>query len=180
MAITAGHGLALIRASFGLYFIVSALRKTTGGWFSNPDPMLEFLGKNIPQAPATYVAFLDGVVMPNAPTFAQFVLVGEWVVGISLLLGLFTRLGSIVGMWLMFNFMTAKGFLNSEGSNDRLYFVALFAFAIAAAGLVWGMDGALRDKFERNAITRWLAGIPAPSKRRLEVLPEPRPIRRAA
>jgi uncharacterized membrane protein YphA (DoxX/SURF4 family) len=172
MAFTAGHGLALTRASFGLYFIVDALKKTADGWLTDPDKMMQFLDKNMESTPATYATFLDGVVMPNAPIFSMLVVLGMWTAGISLLLGLFTRLGGIVGMWLVLNFMLAKGLLNGEGSNDRLFFAACFAFAAAAAGLVWGLDGALRPTFEHNPVTRWLAGIPAPAARRLEALPE--------
>jgi thiosulfate dehydrogenase [quinone] large subunit len=174
MAFTTAQGLALTRAAFGLYFLVDALKKTTGGWFTDGDGVTQFLGRNMENAGATYGAFLAEVVMPNASTFSQLVVLGEWVAGLSLLFGLLTRLGSIVGMWLVLNFMLAKGLLDGEGSNDRLFFVACFAFAAAAAGLTWGLDGALRPILASNPVTRWLAGIPEPERRPVEVWPERR------
>jgi hypothetical protein len=64
-------------------------------------------------------------------------------------------------MWLMLNFMLAKGLPNSEGSQDRLFFASCAAFAVSAAGLVWGLDGALRHTLESNAVLRWLSGLPS-------------------
>jgi thiosulfate dehydrogenase [quinone] large subunit len=165
MAFTTAQGLALTRAAFGLYFVVSALRKTMTGWLTDGEQLTQFVERNLDGAAAGYGAFLQGVVIPNAGTFAQLVVLGEWITGISLLLGLLTRMGSIVGMWLMLNFMLAKGLLDAEGSNDRLFFIACFAFAAAAAGLTWGLDGALRPTLASNPVTRWLAGVSGPSRR---------------
>jgi uncharacterized membrane protein YphA (DoxX/SURF4 family) len=159
MSLSPSQGLALIRAAFGLYLVVSALQKTTTGWVEGGQGMADFLGKNLESAPSMYAGFLNSVVIPNAPLFGQLVLLGEWVAGLSLLLGLFTRLGGLVGAWLVLNYMLAKGLLNDAGSNDRLFFVACLALGFAGAGLMWGLDGALRPTFEANPITRWLAGI---------------------
>ena len=41
--------------------------------------------------------------------FSQLVLLGEWVAALSLTLGLLTRLGALTSMWLVLNFMLAKG-----------------------------------------------------------------------
>ncbi len=181
MTLSTAQGLALIRAGFGLYLVVSALRKTTSGWLTNGEPVTKFVEGNLEKATPPYDAFLESFVLPNATTFAQLVTVGEWVAGISLLFGLLTRLGSLVGMWLVLNFMLAKGLANFEGSSDRFYFLMCFAFAAAAAGLVWGLDGKLRPTLEANPLTSWLAGIPGPSglpmQRRLEAVPG-RPERR--
>jgi uncharacterized membrane protein YphA (DoxX/SURF4 family) len=180
MAFSTAQGLALIRAAFGLYFLVSAWRKTTGGWFTSGDGVTNFVERNFENAPASYAAFLDGVVLPGATTFSQLVVLGEWVAGLSLLFGLLTRLGAIVGMWLVLNFMVTKGLANDAGSTDRLFFVTCFAFAAAAAGLVWGLDGTLRPTLASNPVTRWLAGIPAPEHRPLEAWRGEREERHAA
>jgi uncharacterized membrane protein YphA (DoxX/SURF4 family) len=160
MTIYAAHGLSLLRMSFGLYFLADAIKKTAGGWLNSGDGVASFIGANLEGAAAPYQGFLGAVALPNADRFAQLVVLGEWVVGASLLLGLLTRLGALVGMWLMVNFMLAKGLPNPEGSQDRLFFVACAVFALTAAGLVWGLDGALRQTLDAHPITRWLAGIP--------------------
>jgi thiosulfate dehydrogenase [quinone] large subunit len=169
MAFTPAHGLALIRAGFGVYLLVSALRKTTTGWLTDGEQLTQFVERNLEGAAAGYGAFLESVVLPNAGIFAQLVVLGEWVAGLSLLFGLLTRMGSLAGMWLLLNFMLAKGLLNDAGSSDRFYFVACFAFATAAAGLTWGLDGALRPRLAAHPVTRWLAGLPQGERRPIEV-----------
>jgi len=173
MALSPAQGLAVLRAAFGLYFVVSALNKLATGWLTSGEPLTRFVGRNLEQSPAVYASFLDGMVLPNAMTFGQLVVLGELVAGLSLYLGLFTRLGGLVGAWLVLNFMLAKGLLNDAGSNDRLFFVACLTLGIASAGLVWGLDGVLRTTLETNPLTRWLAGIPKPSR----VQPTAAPVR---
>jgi thiosulfate dehydrogenase (quinone) large subunit len=176
MSLSPGQGLALIRMAFGLYFVVSAFKKTTTGWTDGGQGVADFLGRNVENAEPLYAGFLNGFVLPNAPLFSQLVLLGEWVAGLSLLFGLFTRLGGIAGAWLVLNFMLAKGLLNDSGSSDRLFLAACLTLGFAAAGLVWGLDGALRPTLDANPITRWLAGIPG---RRIGMV-EPEPLKRPA
>src|SRR5687767_2603836 len=95
--------------AFGLYFIVSALRKTTGGWLESGEELTAFVGRNLEGSAAFYSDFPATTVLPNAGLFAQLVLLGEWITGLSLLFGFLTRLGAITGMWLTLNFMLAKG-----------------------------------------------------------------------
>jgi hypothetical protein len=78
-----------------------------------------------------------------------------------LLLGLLTRLGSLVSLWLVLNYMLMKGLPALAGSSDRLFALASLAFLLGSAGLVWGLDGAWRHWLAGNLLTRWLAGIPA-------------------
>jgi uncharacterized membrane protein YphA (DoxX/SURF4 family) len=172
MSLSPGQGLALIRATFGLYFVVSALKKTTTGWTDGGQGVADFLGRNLENADPLYAGFLSSVVLPNALVFSQLVLLGEWVAGLSLLLGLFTRLGALSGAWLVLNFMLAKGLLNDAGSSDRLFFAACLALGFAVAGLTWGLDAVLRPTLEANPITRWLAGIRARRFSRIDETPQ--------
>jgi uncharacterized membrane protein YphA (DoxX/SURF4 family) len=169
MYVSAGRGLALLRMAFGLYMISYALDKTMGGWLTSAGPMTNFLFGNPNATPPTrgavvnstpfYADFLTSVVPPNAGLFAQLVTIGEWVCGILLLLGLLTRLGAIVGIILNLNYIFMKGLPANGGSVDRLFLAGEIVFLLAAAGLVWGLDGALRDKLAGNPVTRWLAGL---------------------
>jgi uncharacterized membrane protein YphA (DoxX/SURF4 family) len=161
MALRPWHALSLIRISFGFYLVVSALRKTTEGWLTSGEPVTGFVGRNLEASAAGYRGFLEAVVLPNADRFAQLILLGEWVAGLSLLFGFLTRLGALSGMWLVLNYMLAKGLPEFEGSQDRLFFVSCAVLGLSAAGLVWGLDGALRPYLSANPITRWLAGVPA-------------------
>jgi len=172
MYVSAGRGLALLRIAFGLYMISYALDKTMNGWLGSAGPMTNLLFGNPNATPPTrgavanstpfYADFLTNVVQPNAGLFSQLVVLGEWVAGILLLLGLLTRLGSIVGIILNLNYVFMKGLPANGGSIDRLFLAGEIVFLLAAAGLVWGLDGALRDKLAGNPVTRWLAGLGGP------------------
>jgi uncharacterized membrane protein YphA (DoxX/SURF4 family) len=172
MYVSAGRGLALLRMAFGLYFISYALDKTMNGWLGSAGPMTNVLFGNPNATPPTrgavvnstpfYADFLTNVVQPNPLIFSQLVTIGEWVAGILLLLGLLTRLGSIVGIILNLNYVFMKGLPSNGGSVDRLFLAGEIVFLLAAAGLVWGLDGVLRDKLSGNPVTRWLAGLNRP------------------
>ncbi len=162
MALSYGQGVALLRIGFGLYIFSGALSKVTGGWLESPKQLLDnFINPALQRGTAEpyYRPFLENVVVPNAALFAQLVVIGELLVGISLVLGLLTRVGALGGMFLPLNYMLMKGLLSNGGSIDRLYFLASLVFFATAAGLVWGLDGKLRSVFEGNAFTRWVAGL---------------------
>ena len=187
MVLNATQGMSLIRIAFGLYFVISAWRKTTGGWLSSGQPVAGFVERNLEASAAGYRGFLESVVLPQADRFAQLIVLGEWVTGLSLLFGFLIRLGALSGMWLVLNFMLTKGLPDFEGSQDRLFFASCAVFALSAAGLEWGLDGALRRHLAANPVTRWLAGIPArltavrpPALARPMRRPRPERIRRSA
>ena len=91
MYVSAGHGLALLRMAFGLYFISYALDKTMNGWLGSAGPMTAFLFGNPNATPPTrgavvnstpfYADFLTNAVQPSPLLFSQLVVVGEWVCG---------------------------------------------------------------------------------------------------
>jgi uncharacterized membrane protein YphA (DoxX/SURF4 family) len=168
MALSFGQGLALVRIGFGLYFLSQAISKLTTGWMTSPDTLVNnFLSRAVQGgAEPYYKPFLEGVVIPDGLLFSQLVALGELAVAISLILGLFTRLGALVVAWLTLNYMLMKGLLNNAGSIDRLYFLVAIVFILASAGLVWGLDGKLRDLFAGNALTRWIAGLSGPAPER--------------
>jgi uncharacterized membrane protein YphA (DoxX/SURF4 family) len=158
MLITPGQGLALTRMGFGLYFLSSAWDKTTNrNWLERGEPLRQSVERSLGGAQGFYRPFLEDTVLPNADLFAVLVTIGEWAAGISLLLGLLTRLGALTGMWLTANYMLMKGLESSSGSVDRLFFLTCLVFLLASAGLVWGVDGFLQRRFA-GGFTGWLAG----------------------
>jgi uncharacterized membrane protein YphA (DoxX/SURF4 family) len=170
MLLSAAKALALCRIGFGLYFLAQAWDKTAKGWLSSGAPLANGLfGNPAAQPPSRgfaanaepfYRSFLESTVQPNALLFSQLVTIGEWVAGLLLVLGLLTRLGSLVSIWLVLNFMLMKGMVALNGSSDRLFILASLAFLLGSAGLAWGLDGAWRHWLAGNPLTRWLAGIP--------------------
>src|SRR5688572_5234789 len=121
MLITGRQGLALVRIVLGVLLLVSAIGKIGSGWMANGEAMSQSVQQNIPKAEAFYRPFLEGTVLPNATTFSQLVTVGEIVAGLSLLLGLFTRVGALVCMWLMLQYMLMKGTLFGQYMSGMTY-----------------------------------------------------------
>jgi hypothetical protein len=82
-------------------------------------------------------------------------------------LGLLTRLGALGTALLVLNYMLMKGLANNAGSADRLFLMAAIAFFLAAASLVWGLDGRLHGLFATNPVTHWVAGLSGPKAREM-------------
>jgi uncharacterized membrane protein YphA (DoxX/SURF4 family) len=108
------------------------------------------------------------VVAANYWTFAPLVVAGELIAGLLLFLGLGTRLGALIGMWMSLNYMLMKGWLVNEAMLDRGYFACQLVIFLAGAGLVAGLDGLLKDR-----LPSWLTGAEPP-------LREPQPAPAAA
>src|SRR5262249_19066647 len=143
------------------YFLSTAIDKLMKGWLSNPAPMSESIGGPLQrgQTEAFYRTFLEGAVLPNALLFGQLVVVGELLVAVLLILGLFTAVGSLGSAFLVLNYMLMKGLVNNAGSIDRVFFLASVLFLATSAGLVWGLDGPLRAVIARASLVRWLTGL---------------------
>jgi thiosulfate dehydrogenase (quinone) large subunit len=93
-----------------------------------------------------YHDFLLNVVTPNITLFAELVRLGEVLVGCSLILGVFTRLGGVVGCFLALNYMGLNGEFASWttiGSLDAAAFMLSFLMLAVPAGRVAGVDAML-------------------------------------
>lgn len=73
-------------------FIQGALTKTTG---LHPD------------VPMWYASFLQNYVLPHASTWSNMVAVGELLVGIALIVGLFVGISAFFGAFMNFNYLLA-------------------------------------------------------------------------
>jgi len=122
-------------------FAVAAWGKVMAGsgW---PDRMLGFINFQAEKSYGFYRAFLEAVVIPNKGLFGYFVAYGEVLVAVSLILGLFTRWGAALGLFLVANFFMAKGGpFWMPSANDPMYILALIALTFTNAGETLGLDG---------------------------------------
>jgi hypothetical protein len=78
MLLAATRGLSIIRIAFGLYILVSDLKKTTSGWLTSGEPLTKFVQGQLNSSDGFYRPFLKSVVLPNADLFAQLTVMGEW------------------------------------------------------------------------------------------------------
>ena len=88
-----------------------------------------------------YRQFLEGTVLPNATLFAKLQAFGEALVGAALVLGLFTRLAAVVGLFLTLNYGLATQWMSFGQQGFHVMLVAsMIIFIGAAAGRAWGID----------------------------------------
>lgn len=87
-----------------------------------------------------YRVFLDTAVLPIAAPFAIFQMIAEFLMGLALLVGAYTR---FFGLGAMFFF--ANLFLSYFGGHEWIWiyvllFVSALAVTLSAAGRQWGVD----------------------------------------
>jgi uncharacterized membrane protein YphA (DoxX/SURF4 family) len=88
-----------------------------------------------------YRAFLEQVVLPHATLFAHLTAWGEVVAGTLLTLGLFTRGGALVALWLVLNYGLATQWMSPSQLTLHVVLASLLVvFAATRAGDRWGLD----------------------------------------
>ena len=102
-------------------FIKGALAKTSG---AHPDVQ------------AWYATFLQNFVLPNAPFWSYLVSWGETLVGIALILGLFTGIAAFFGSFMNVNYLLA----GTVSTNPILFIIATWLVLAWKVAGWWGLD----------------------------------------
>lgn len=139
------YSAALLRIATGGMFAVAAFHKVMAGttW---PDRMLGFIRFQLDKSGAFYRLFLESVVIPNNVLFAYFVAYAEVFVALSLILGLKSRFGALLGLFLVTNFWLSKGTgFWVPSANDPLYMLVLMALALGNGCDVWSIEKRFRS-----------------------------------
>jgi thiosulfate dehydrogenase [quinone] large subunit len=112
---------------------------TSGKWlFGDGAPIQGLVGGAIASedTPGWYVWFLQNIVQPYAGLFATLVALGEFAIGLGLLVGLLTGIAAFFAVFLSANFVLA----GALGSNPALIVLGtLLALAWRNAGWI-GLD----------------------------------------
>ena len=143
--------IALVRILTSFFFIFFGQYKVFGWEFAHGG-FAKYLGGYIGgEAVSWYRPLLERVVLPHATVFGYAVGVVELLVGISLLLGIFVRAGSVIGALHMLSLTLATFWSPGHDVPTWRYFgyqldhvPMLFLFVIfyvARAGETWGWDG---------------------------------------
>jgi thiosulfate dehydrogenase [quinone] large subunit len=147
--ILARTALVLLRVYLGVIFLVAAWPKLTEDFTPSLIGFVENVG--LQRGHEFYRPFLERVVLPNAGLFASLVTWGELLVGLSLVLGLMTRLSAGAAILLSLNYMLAKGaWFWTPSSNDAAFVVISLALLIGAAGRTLGLDAVLARRWPRS------------------------------
>lgn len=164
--------VGIARIVIGVLWISNALWKVPPDFGfaalpNPPDPSLAFYVQEMIDYPAfgLYQAFMRDVVVPNGPLFGWMILLGEWVTGLLLLFGLFTRLGGLFGTLQALNLMI--GLANVPGEWPWAYRMLVLINVVilaTAAGRNWGVDQFVRPwllaRAERgDRLSSWLARL---------------------
>jgi uncharacterized membrane protein YphA (DoxX/SURF4 family) len=148
--------LALLRSMVGLV-ILTSWASNVGKGFYTPDGLFHFFTQVFPQSanPLTwYAAFINDVILPIRSLFAPFQLVAEFLLGLALLTGGFTRLFSLAGIFFLSNTMLATfghdwlwAYLMPIGILGVVFFTH--------AGRALGIDSLLVKRFGERGFLLW-------------------------
>ncbi len=89
-----------------------------------------------PDVQGWYAMFVKNVAIPNAALFSHMVSFGELLVGIALILGLFTGIAAFFGSFMNMNYLLA----GTVSTNPVLFFLQLFLILAWRVAGWWGLD----------------------------------------
>lgn len=158
--------LGVLRVIIGFLWFQQLLWKLPpdfGCTASRDQGLCDWIGREIqsPLIPA-YADFLRVLILPNLAFFGWLIWFAEAAVAISLLLGLLTRLGGLLGGLQALNLLIGLWNVPHEWYWSYLMLALLnFLFMLTPAGHWWGLDRRLRPSVETAAAhgatwARWL------------------------
>ena len=141
-----GIALLLARLYVGYWFLWTGLTKIGRGFLRGGAllPQLERFAAGTPHA--WYKAWLVNVVIPYEHLFAVLTSLGETLAGVAILLGALTRFSAGAGMFMVGNYLFAKGWTSPAASHDKDFLVLLLVVLVGGAGKYWGIDGWWRGR----------------------------------
>ncbi|HEX9122866.1 MAG TPA: DoxX family protein [Actinomycetota bacterium] len=137
----------VVRVYFGYEFAHAGWEKLTGtpSWLSSSEPLKGFVGHALSEAATGansavnygwYAAFLRWVERSGAPVMSPIISIGEFTVGVALILGLFTGIAAFLAGLLTMSF----GLAGVAGVNPVFFlFEVLLILAWRNAGYI-GLD----------------------------------------
>jgi uncharacterized membrane protein YphA (DoxX/SURF4 family) len=132
--------IALLRILMGVLFLTTWLSNLNKGFYT-PDGLLNFFTNVFPQSnnPLTwYAAFIDNVILPIRGFFAPFQLIGEFLLGLFLLMGFLTPWTSAAAAFFIINtFLATFGhdWPWSYATIEGILFVVFFTRAGRSLGV---------------------------------------------
>ena len=150
---TVSRTIALVRMATAVFFILFGEYKLFGSGFSHGG-FQEYLRSYIEGAAVGFYRPILAHAVPHAVFLGYVVGAVEMFIGVSLLLGIWVRVASVLGVLHMLSLTLATWW--EVGHNvpvwryfgaelDHLPMLFLFViFYVADAGKVWGLDGVTR------------------------------------
>ena len=148
---SSAKAIAGVRMAASVFFLLFGEYKLAGPGFAHGG-FQGYLHQYVANdAVSFYRPLLSGLILPHAVFFGYLVGIIEMFVGVCLLLGLWVRLASVVGILFLLNLTLAAWWDPGHGVPLWRYFGArldtlpllllLIIFYAADAGKMWGLDG---------------------------------------
>jgi len=136
-----GIALLVARLFVGSWFLMTGTAKLTRGFLAGGAllPQLERMAAGTPHA--WYKAWLASAVIPHEHVFAVLTALGETLAGAGLVLGALTPYAAAGGIFMVANYLFAKGWPNPASPHDKDFIVLLLVILIGGAGDFLGVDG---------------------------------------
>jgi uncharacterized membrane protein YphA (DoxX/SURF4 family) len=116
---------------------------------ARPNELTGFLKFAAKNGYSWYQSFLNSFVVPHSATFGTLVVVADVYVGIALVIGFTTRLASCVALFLLLNYMCAKGALPWGPGIDQSDIILAVIILFSDAGRIFGIDKLLANRFPK-------------------------------
>ncbi|MFH0068442.1 DoxX family protein [Peribacillus sp. NPDC056705] len=132
--------LAVLRVYLGYTWVMAGWGKLTGGQFDASGFLQGALANSTGEHPAVqgwWVVFLENVAIPNVEIFNTLVPWGEFLVGIGLLVGCFTKTAVFFGLVMNFSYL----FSGTTSTNPQLVLLSMFILVSAMNAGRYGVDG---------------------------------------
>lgn len=99
-----------------------------------------------PDVTQWYAAFLQYIVLPNVTAWSNAIAVGELLVGLGLIVGIFTTTAAFFGFFMNLNFL----FAGAVSSNPVLLVLSLLLMIAHRVAGHWGLDRFVRPILSRT------------------------------
>lgn len=146
---TLQQAVAILRITVGVILVVTWYDNLRGGIYTADGivGLFNYLFHDNGGGPAFYRALINNTILQVPGLFAYFQLVGELLMGLALVVGLFTPLAAAGAALFFFNL-----FLAYLGGSEWIWTYVLLTVsalvaALSQAGRAWGLDRIVLRRF---------------------------------
>ncbi|WP_147802643.1 DoxX family membrane protein [Alkalicoccus halolimnae] len=159
----AAGALVFIRLYLGWAWLTAGWGKVTGGFDAGGYLQGVLASEEVAATYPTYYAFIENIAVPNAGLFSFMVAWGELLVGLGLILGIFTTAAAFFGVTMNFAFL----FAGTISTNPLLVLLTIFILAAGANAGRFGGDRWVIPYLRTHVLARdWIQDhIPHPKKK---------------
>ena len=130
-----------------IYLGISFLFSDHGN--ARPNELTGFLKYALRNGYGWYQNLFNSVVVPHTATFGTLVVIAEIYVGIALVLGFTTRLATLVALFLLINYLCAKGAVPWGPGIYQSDIILALIILLGDAGRTFSLDKLIARRFPK-------------------------------